>query len=224
MPETSDWWMKPRKVTVCVDTEGWFDPHASQLVERINASGDHATFVRSPSEVQEGGIAFYLSCMKLTPPDALACNRQNIVVHASDLPKGRGFSPIVWQVLEGENLIPVTMILAADEADAGDVLLKDEIHLDGTELNDEIRDRLGRKIQDMCLAYLALPEPSTGQPQQGEPSWYPRRRAEDSRLDPGRTIAEQFELLRVVDNDRYPAFFDYRGRRYILRIEGAEES
>ena len=114
------------------------------------------------------------------------------------------------------------MILAADEADAGDVLLKDEIHLDGTELNDEIRDRLGRKIQDMCLAYLALPEPSTGQ--QGEPSWYPRRRAEDSRLDPGRTIAEQFELLRVVDNDRYPAFFDYRGRRYILRIEGAEES
>jgi len=47
---------------------------------------------------------------------------------------------------------------------------------------------------------------------------YRRRRPADSRLDPDRTLAEQFELLRVVDNDRYPAFFEWRGRCYEVKI------
>ena len=46
-----------------------------------------------------------------------------------------------------------------------------------------------------------------------------RRTPADSRLDPDKSIAEQFELLRVVDNQRYPAFFDHRGRRYRITIE-----
>ncbi len=43
-------------------------------------------------------------------------------------------------------------------------------------------------------------------PQQGEASYYRRRRAADSQLDPHCSLAEQFNLLRVVDNQRYPAF------------------
>jgi methionyl-tRNA formyltransferase len=37
-------------------------------------------------------------------------------------------------------------------------------------------------------------------------------------LDQQRSLAEQFELLRVVDNVRYPAFFHWRGRRYELQV------
>ena len=217
----SDWWARPRAVSVCVDTPGWFDPFAEQLVEQASAAGDHARFVRDAAEVASGGIAFYLSCLKLTPPEILARNRLNLVVHASALPEGRGFSPVVWQVLEGRNRIPVTMIEAVDEADSGDIFLQDEILLQGHELNPEIRAALGAKIVDMCLSLLSAPEPPRGRPQQGEPSWYPRRRREDSRLDPGQSIEQQFDLLRVVDNDRYPAFFDLRGHRYVLRIEDA---
>jgi len=219
LTDVPGWWVSPRTISVCVDTPGWFDSHAETLVKRIAAIGDRAVFVRSSAEVQEGGIAFYLSCMKLTPPDVLARNLRNIVVHASALPAGRGFSPVVWQVLEGKQLIPLTMIMAADEADTGDVLARDEIVLAGTELNDEIRQTLGEKICEMCLSYLRQPEPENGQPQTGEASWYRRRTPEDSRLDPDRSIAEQFDLLRVVDNERYPAFFEYRGRRYLLRVE-----
>lgn len=222
MTETPKWWTKPRRVSVCVDTPGWFDPFAAELVEKILARGDEGILVRCAADIQQGDVAYYLSCTKLTPPEVLKLNHQNIVVHASALPKGRGFSPVVWQVLEGSNRIPVTMILAAEEADAGNILMQDEVRLDGTELNDEIRQVLGETIQRMCLDYLAQPRPSVGQAQIGEGSWYRRRTAEDSRLDPNQTIAEQFDLLRVVDNQRYPAFFDYRDRRYVVRIEPAE--
>jgi methionyl-tRNA formyltransferase len=54
--------------------------------------------------------------------------------------------------------------------------------------------------------------------QSGDESFYRRRKPEGSRMDPNRTLAEQFELLRVVDNERYPAFFEWRGSMYDLRI------
>ena len=38
-----------------------------------------------------------------------------------------------------------------------------------------------------------------------------------------KTIKEQFNLLRVVDNEKYPAFFDYSGTRYLLKIYKAEK-
>lgn len=214
-----EWWRRPRLVSVCVDTKGWFDPFAAELVARIERSGDSGKFVRNPAETFKGGIAFYLSCLRITPAEALARNRRNLVVHASALPHGRGFSPIVWQVLEGSREIPISMISASEQVDSGDVVLTDRLSLGGYELNDEIRSLLGKKIVEMCLEYLATPEPLPGAVQVGQPSWYRRRGPEDSRLDPEKSIAAQFDLLRVVDNERYPAFFDYRGHRYTIRIE-----
>ena len=59
-------------------------------------------------------------------------------------------------------------------------------------------------------------------PQTGDESFYPRRKPDDSRLDPSRTLADQFHLLRVVDNERYPAFFESCGSLYTLRIRKVE--
>ena len=56
--------------------------------------------------------------------------------------------------------------------------------------------------------------------QRGQESCYARRRPEDSRLDPRMSLLDQFSLLQVVDNDAYPAFFELRGRRFRLQIEG----
>ena len=47
-------------------------------------------------------------------------------------------------------------------------------------------------------------------------------RRRDSRLDPSRSIAEQFDLLRVADPQRFPAFFDLRGHRYLVRLKKLE--
>ena len=217
----SDWWARPRQVSVVVDTPGWFDVHAQALAAAATAAGDHARCVRSHADVGEGGVAFYLSCLRITPPEVLARNRLNLVVHASDLPEGRGFSPLVWQVLAGRNRIPLCMIEATEPIDSGAILLRDELVFEGHELNDEMRERMGQAIVAMCLRLLACPHVPKGEPQSGEPTWFRRRRPEDSRLDPNASLADQFDLLRVVDNERYPAFFEHRGHRYVLKIEKA---
>lgn len=215
---------KFKKITVITDTAGWFDVFAHQLVDQLNAAGHSAKFHRNYSEVTPGDLAFYLSCMKITPKAVLAKNNYNFVVHASDLPKGRGFSPIVWQVLEGRNDIPVTMISMAEPVDSGKIVAQTNLRLEGHELNDEMRSSLAKEIIGLCIEVANLNVPPTMTPQAGEPSWYDRRYPRDSELNTQKTIAEQFNLLRVVDNERYPAFFTHKGQKYIVKINKDESS
>jgi methionyl-tRNA formyltransferase len=57
------------------------------------------------------------------------------------------------------------------------------------------------------------------EPQAGLPTYYKRRTPEDSELDPDKPLRDQFNLLRVADNDQYPAFFRHLGHKYVLKIE-----
>ncbi|KKN80845.1 hypothetical protein LCGC14_0325090 [marine sediment metagenome] len=212
-------WPKHKSVSIVVDTPGWFDPFADALKEKLESAGHSAYTFRDQTMVKEGGIAFFLSCMKLTRLEVLNRNPWNFVVHASDLPKGRGFSPVVWQILEGQNSIPVTMIDVVKAADAGRICMQKTIFLDGSELNTEIRNKLGQTIVEMCFQTVDDSKSPIFRDQVGSGSWYNRRTKNDSELDPHRTIAEQFNLLRVVDNDNYPAFFILNGQHYTLKIE-----
>ena len=73
-------------------------------------------------------------------------------------------------------------------------------------------------ILDLCLEYVNKYEYIKAEGQLGEPTYYGRRSRGSSELDAHKTISEQFNLLRVVDNERYPAFFYYKNKKYILKI------
>ena len=99
------------------------------------------------------------------------------------------------------------------------MIYRDWLDFAGHELIDEMRRQQGQKTIALCQRFAAEVAPRSGEPQSGEPTFYPRRRPADSQLDVGRSIRDQFNLLRVVDNERYPAWFEYRGHRYRLAIE-----
>jgi methionyl-tRNA formyltransferase len=206
-------------ISVVVDNDSWIVSFALRLVDAIRNQGHLAYFCRSYAEIKQGDFAFFLGCVGIASPQMLARNRRNLVVHESDLPRGRGFSPLTWSILAKENVIPVCLIEAVEEADAGPIIYREELVFAGHELIDEMRSAVGEITVKLCNRFVrARPEPR-GTPQQGQPTLYRRRNPKDSVLDPEKSIAEQFELLRVVDNERYPAFFDLREHRYVIRIE-----
>jgi len=221
--DNAEWWSKPRKVSVVVDNDSWGLVWAERLVDRCNKNGDAAGLVRSQQDVPDGDLAFYLNCLNIARPDVLKRNRRNLVVHASDLPHGRGFSPLTWMTLEGQNRIPVCLLEAAEEADAGPIIFKDWIEFEGHELIDEMRIAIGEKTLELAERYLDEPHPLEGSPQSGESSFYPKRKPGDSEIDPMRSIAEQFEMFRVADNENYPVFLKLRGKTYELAITKAED-
>ena len=219
------WWNKPRRVAVVIDNEEWMVPWCTQLVDEIQSNGDNAELCRDIDQLTEQDVSFFLSCHSIVSEQQLALSRKNLLVHASDLPRGRGMSPLTWQILEGLDDIPVCLLEAGAKVDTGAVVYRETLSLEGHELIDEMRQRLGRMTLDLCLRYLGEADVPQGEEQQGDASYYARRNAKDSQLQTSSTLAEQFNLLRVVDNQLYPAWFEYRGHRYRLRIDkiGDEE-
>ena len=154
----------------------------------------------------------------------LARSRRSLVVHSSDLPNGRGYAPLSWQIIEGRHEIPTCLLDANEAVDAGDVILRDKLVFAGVELYPELRHAQGRMICELCLRFLEAAEEPFGQPQDGRVTTYRRRTPRDSEIDPHKAIADQFDLLRTVDNENFPAFFSFRGRSYKLAITPLAES
>ena len=111
--------------------------------------------------------------------------------------------------------IPITLFEAVADLDAGPIYLQQQIDLQGHELVEEWRALQAQATLELCLAWFDRYHEvvAAARRQQGEASHYRRRRPADSELDPQRSLVEQFELLRVVDNACYPAFFHWGGRR-----------
>lgn len=206
------------KITILTDNpKSWIIPYVNKLKFQLRKK-HNVRHCYSFKDIGKGDIAFFLSCERLVPPAVLKKNSHNIVIHPSKLPKGRGFSPLAWQILEGKNNIPITLFEAAQKVDSGRIYFQDQIKLKGHELNDEIKNLQGEKTVELALKFVAHYPNLRGKLQRGRPTFYRRRNVQDSALDPKKSIATQFEKLRIVDNELYPAFFHYRRHKYAVKI------
>lgn len=212
------------RITILVDDkESWFIPYAKNLREQLKNSGINTELVYDSNMASGGDISFLLSCTKIVGKKFLDLYQHNIVVHASDLPEGKGFAPLKWQILEGKNEIVLTMFEAVEAIDAGCYYQKEKIFFKGTELLDELQEIMAEKIIAMCKEYALAPDSFMAIEQNGMESFYPKPTKEDDRLDIDKTIREQFNHLRIADNDRFPLWFLYNNKKYYIKIYREEE-
>jgi methionyl-tRNA formyltransferase len=209
------------RITVLSDRTSWLNDYLPSFLAACRKKGHRVRSIHHASELKTGDIAFFLSCGQIVPAAQLRLHHNNLVIHESALPKGRGWSPLTWQILEGKSRIPITLFEAQPALDSGPIYLAETLTFKGHELISELRDEQARRTFKLCLEFLARYPAilSKAQKQKGESSSYPRRTPADSRLDPRKSLAQQFNLLRVVDNERYPAYFKYREHEYRLRVE-----
>jgi methionyl-tRNA formyltransferase len=210
--------MKQRVAILCSDPLHPVHPWLERWATAVAGRADVCVH-RSVTEVDTGDFLFLVSCHELIRADVRSRFRYTLVLHASDLPSGRGMSPHVWQILAGANTVVMTLLNAEDAVDTGDIWQQIPVTFNGTELYDEIHARLFDA--ELALMGWALEHCDAGRPrpQAGPASYFRRRVPGDSAIDPARPIAEVFDLLRVADPDRYPAYFELRGRRYRIRID-----
>ncbi|MFC5405013.1 formyltransferase family protein [Cohnella soli] len=208
------------QITVVSDRRNWVNDYVAAWLPSLKKFAKEVVWTHDVADLTDGDIAFFLGCEQIVPQDLLAKNTHNLVVHASDLPKGKGWSPLTWRILEGDNDIPVVLFEAAERVDDGPIYLRERIAFNGTELIDEMRTALAMTTIKLCNRFLdEYPGVVSGAEMQlGESSYYRRRTPSDSKLDPDRSIREQFRLMRVADNDRYPCFFDLDGCTYEIKV------
>jgi len=215
--------MNFKKVAVLTSKNSWFVPYAKQFIKILKKKRISAKLFFDHENISgEFKIVFILSYFKIIPKEFLLKHKHNLVVHESNLPKGKGWAPLFWQILEGKNEIPIVLIEAFERMDEGDVYIKDSILYEGHELHDEIREKQAKKTMDLCLRFIERYEMMKPKKQIGKGTIYKKRTAFDSELNVNKTIKDQFNLLRIVNNEEFPAFFYHKGRRYIINIYEAD--
>ncbi len=209
---------------LCSDPDHPINFHLKLWMNR-NKKNNDIELVQKKSELKGGELLFLISCSEIVSEIERSKYKASLVLHASDLPIGRGWSPHVWELLGGADTITLSLLEAEDKVDSGRIWKKLQIAIPKHSLWDEIDDLLFKAeidLLDYAVDNLDLCEP-TPQSANRQPTYYPRRTPKDSRLDVHKTIAEQFDLLRVCNPNRFPAYFEHLGNRYILKIEKLNE-
>lgn len=207
-------------IVIVTDEKSWFIPYAKKLLRNFISEGHKCTLRTNFDQNKNYDFCFLLSYSKIISEADLVLNHHNLVVHESALPKGRGWSPLTWQILHGERIIPITLFEADSNLDSGKIYMQKHMEFNGSELINEIREKQAEYTMQMCEEFVKnyLIWVKKGWKQDGESTYYRRRTPEDSQIDISKPIQEQFNLLRVVDNERYPAYFNFQGEKYILKI------
>jgi len=180
--------------------------------------------VRKICHLTGGEILLLVSCNEILTHKHRALYRASLVLHASDLPRGRGWSPHIWEIASGSALITLSLIEAEDRLDSGRIWKKIQISVPNNALWDEINYLLfSAEIQMIDFALKAFQQIEPVEPIEQSnkvvPTYYRLRNKQDSCLDPNKSIAEQFDLIRIYDSNKYPTFFDYMGQRFVLKLE-----
>ncbi len=192
--------------------EGW--------VSRNGALFD-IELVRRKEQLSGGDLLFLISCAELIDEAVRTSYRKSLVLHASDLPLGRGWSPHIWEILAGAQQLTLSLIEASEPVDSGHIWKKTRIPVPKDALWDEINDLLFKAEMELMDFAVQMAGSITPQEQDKDiaPSYYPKRRPEDSQIDAFQSIESQFDKIRVCDPVRFPAFFDLHGHRYRIKLE-----
>lgn len=209
---------------LCSDEGHPVNAHLQRWIA-ANEATHRVELVRRKSELSGGDILFLISCSEIIRASERNAYRFALVLHASDLPKGRGWSPHIWEIIRGAEAITLSLLEVEDRVDSGRIWKKILIPVPKHALWNEINELLFEAeiaLIDYAVSRCADIIPVKQDPGI-EPTYFPRRSPEDSRVDPEKSIASQFDRIRVCDPERFPAFFEMHGKKYKLRLEKMDE-
>ena len=130
-------------------------------------------------------------------------NFESIIFHMTDVPFGRGGSPLQNLISRGIYETKITALRCEKELDAGPVYLKKTLSLYGNA--EEIYMRSAEIIKDMIILILKdRPKPL---PQEGEVSYFFRRKPEDGSLRNLSKLEQVYDFIRMLDAENYPKAF-----------------
>ena len=135
-----------------------------------------------------------------------------VCFHMTDVPFGRGGSPLQNLIVRGHTKTVISALKMNEGIDAGPVYLKYELDLKGSALD------IFKRSASVCfeMMHKIHIEEITPVEQQGNPTIYKRRTPEESRIPESLSINKLYDFVRMLDAPSYPkAFLSYGD----LRIE-----
>tara|TARA_B100000575_G_C22945501_1_gene547057 strand:+ start:26 stop:700 length:675 start_codon:yes stop_codon:yes gene_type:complete len=143
--------------------------------------------------------------------DAVWKNNECIVFHMTDLPYGRGGSPLQNLILRGHINTKLSAFKMGKTFDSGPIFLKKDLSLSGRASEIYLRATiLSTKMIDEIIFKEIKPSP-----QLGEVVIFKRRKPSDSKIDNFSSLDALFDYIRMLDAPGYPnAFIESENFRF----------
>lgn len=141
-----------------------------------------------------------------------------IAFHMTDLPFGRGGSPLQNLIVRGINKTKISAIQVVQQLDGGDVYLKNNLSLKGTA--QEIFNRASRIIFTEMIPRI-LKKKIHPKPQQGKVVVFKRRTFKESDLKNLSTLKDVYDYIRMLDCPGYPLAF-VETKKLIFKFDSAK--
>ena len=136
-------------------------------------------------------------------PGEIYKNYKCIVFHMTDLPFGRGGSPLQNLIVRNYKYTRLSAIEVVEDFDAGDVYLKKNLSLSGTA--DQIFLRADKIIKEMISKIIL--KNIVPRPQKGPVTIFKRRTPEESNIAKLESLSEVYDYIRMLDGIGYPKAF-----------------
>ena len=206
-------------INILIDhKDSFFLKYKSSLINELKKLENKVYFSSHYKNIKKGDLLIIIATKTILGKKDLKKNIFNINVHPSNLPKGRGGAAVIWNILNNKNYFYLTLHEATEKVDSGDIYLKKKIFFNNFELSDAIREKQATNTIKMILKLVKNIYKIKPIKQKGKPTYLKKRTPKDSEVNINQTIKSQFNLLRSVDNERYPAFFMFKKRKFILKI------
>lgn len=126
-----------------------------------------------------------------------------VVFHMTDLPYGRGGSPLQNLIVRGHENTKISALKVEKGIDTGDIYMKRDLNLNGSA--EEIFLRSGVIVKEMIEEILTTsPVP---QPQRGEVLEFRRRKPNDGDISKLDGLRDLYDYIRMLDAEGYPSAF-----------------
>ena len=140
-------------------------------------------------------------------PSAIFERYECIVFHMTDLPYGRGGSPLQNLIVRGLTATKLSALRVEVGLDTGPVYLKMDLSLSGTA--EEIFVRVNKLVGKMIVEIIQNNLQPV--PQEGDPVVFKRRKPEQSDMSGLEKLEEIFDYIRMLDADGYPNAYIEKG-------------
>ena len=169
-------------------------------------------------KIKNYDLVFILGYTKILKAGFLKKNKLNLVIHESDLPKGKGFSPIQNQIKDGKTKIKINLLKAEKKPDSGAIYESLWINIPKYKIYDEIRSLQVAATKKLLLRFLKKYPFNKSRKQKGKSTFYKKLTHKDDKISVNKTIYQLFDHLRVSNHKQYPNYFFMHGKKYYLKI------
>ena len=141
------------KINIVSDKESWINKYIKVFIDQ-QKNKQFNFWSHDINLIKNGDICFLLGCSQFMSQESRKKNKHNLVVHESNLPKGRGWSPLTWQILDGKNIIPISIIEVEEKIDSGLIYDQEFMHFEGHELVNELRYIQAKHTFSLCEKFI----------------------------------------------------------------------